>query len=120
MGTVRCTSVGIDGDSLKILFQKRGLNMNEVSSNIGYDACYISRATRTNKMSKPAINLLDSMYNIKFSDYEKREEEESPVEIVPIQDQEKEETRINEEMANQLYQIIYSAVYQAVKKAWAE
>lgn len=111
----RVVSIEIDGEKLRKEFEVRNLKLMDASSKCGFEQSYFSKACRTNKITKPAMNLLQQMFNIRYDDYkidEPEQIEESEVKENPI--------TITEDVSNALYDIIYSAVYEAVKKAWSE
>lgn len=114
----RNNSVDIDGQKLREIFDKRGLKMQTVSIDCGYEGSYFSKATRDNKMSKTAIILLQDRYKIYPEDYEP-DKEVVTVEVATVETP-KTEMIISDDTAKLLHQIIYSAVYEAVKKAWTE
>lgn len=110
--------VDIDGRKLKEIFDKRGLKMQDVSIDCGYEGSYFSKATRENRMSKTASILLQDRYKIYPEEYE-QDKEVVTAEVVTVETS-KTEMVISEETAKLLHKIIYSAVYEAVKKAWTE
>lgn len=111
-------SIEIDGQKLRDIFKKRGLYMKDVSRNCGYEDCYFSKASNKNKMSKTASIVLQDRYKIYPEDYEP-DKEVVTVEVATVETP-KTEMVISEETEKLLHKIIYSAVYEAVKKAWAE
>lgn len=114
----RNNCIEIDGKKLKKIFDKRGLKMQDISIDCGYEGSYFSKATRENRMSKTATILLQDRYKIYPEDYEP-DKEVVTVEVATVETP-KTEMVISEETAKLLHKIIYSAVYEAVKKAWAE
>lgn len=114
----RNNSIDIDGQKLKKIFDKRGLKMQDVSIDCGYEGSYFSKATRENRMSKTASILLQDRYKIYPEDYEP-DKEVVTVEVATVETP-KTEMVISEETAKLLHKIIYSAVYEAVKKSWTE
>ena len=57
---------------------------------------------------------MDKIYNIKFDDYK------VPEEVTEVEEVKTTELTITEEVSKALYDIIYSAVYEAVKRALSE
>lgn len=114
----RNNGIEIDGQKLKKIFDKRGLKMQDVSIDCGYEGSYFSKATRENRMSKTASILLQDRYKIYPEGYEP-DKEIVTAEVVTVETP-KTEMVISEETAKLLHKIIYSAVYEAVKKAWTE
>lgn len=106
--------IQIDPDKLTTEFEKRNLVKGDVSEAMGHNRNYMSDTIRRKTISKHAVVFLHKNYNIDLKDYEviqeeKREENPKPEEV------------FLKDMTNkQAYRLIYSAVYHAVKKAWAE
>lgn len=117
----KITSVEIDGEKLRKEFIIRNLLFSDVASSCGFEKSYFSKACRFNRISKPAINLIDRIYNIKYEDYKIDDPiDEVVADEVKTVDNSFTITEITEGASKALYDIIYSAVYEAVKKAWAE
>ena len=75
---------------------------------------YISDVVRRKTILRHAVVFLHKNYNIELKDYEAVQEEKKA-------DKPKREERAMKDMTDkQMYQLIYSAVYHAVKKAWSE
>lgn len=101
--------VEVNFGKLKEQFKKRGLNSSKAGVELGYSANYFANVRARGKMSKSATILLDRVYGIKESDYVVQDEQEVKVEAISPQiDYDK------------LYEVIYSAVYQATKMALKE
>lgn len=111
-------SIEINGAKLRREFEVRNISLIDVSERCGFDATYFSKVCRSNRIRKPAAKLLEQMYNIKYEDYKIDEPEEEKSEVHEVT----KETSliITEDTKNVLRDIIYSAVYEAVKKAWSE
>lgn len=105
----------INGEKLKREFGKRNISLLEASQTCGFEASYFSKVCRANKITKYAAHLLDHTYNIKYDAYK-----EDGVKKEEVINKSADEFTITEEVSNALYKIIYSAVYEAVKKAWSE
>ena len=111
----RVVSIEIDGEKLRKEFEVRNLKLMDASNKCGFEQTYFSKSCRMNRITKPAMNLLQQMFNIRYEDYkidEPEQIEETEVKENPI--------TITEDVSKALYDIIYSAVYEAVKKAWSE
>lgn len=112
----RCVPIVINGEKLKKEFDARKLVLSEISEECGYEKSYFSKCTRENRIGKPAILFLARMYNIKFEDYAmdtaKEESKTGPVNDVNF--------TFTEEVSKALHDIIYSAVYEAVRRALSE
>lgn len=117
----RVVAIEIDGAKLAEIFRKRGLKMRDVSIDCGFDGSYFSHKVRENKMPKSAMILLQDRYKIYPSEYEldKPEPEIVQTELVPVMHTKDFEfsLTISEDTAKKLHQIIYSAVYEAMKMA---
>lgn len=109
----RGVAVVINGEKLRKEFEARKLKMCYVSEECGFEKSYFSKCARENKIGKPAIALLDRMYNIRLDDYDV--EDETRTESINTT-----EPVLTEEVSKALYDIIYSSVYEAVKKALSE
>lgn len=115
----RCLTVEIDGAKLLDIFKKRGLKMRDVSKDCGFEDSYFSHKVRENKISKSAMILLQDRYKIYPSEYEldKPEPEIVHADLLPVEVTQSMEFVISDEAAKKLHQIIYSAVYEAMKMA---
>lgn len=121
MKKARNLTVEIDGTKLRDIFKARGLNLSDVSRDCGYDGSYFSHVCRCGKITKPASVLLQDRYKIYLGDYEivKPESEVVQTELVPVMHTKDFEfsLTISDDTAKKLHQIIYSAVYEAMKMA---
>lgn len=105
-------AVVINGEKLRKEFEARKLKMSYVSEECGFEKSYFSKCARENKIGKPAIALLDRLYNIRLDDYDV--EDETRIETINT------EPVLTEEVSKVLHDIIYSAVYEAVRRALSE
>ena len=106
--------IQIDPDKLTKEFKKRNLVKDDVSEEMGHNRNYISDVVRRKTISRHAVVFLHKNYNIELKDYEAVQEEKR-------EERSKREERVLKDMTDkQMYQLIYSAVYHAVKKAWSE
>lgn len=79
-----------------------------MSREMGYAPNYLSTVTKGKTPVSVTLKvLLDKLYGIKIEDYMENE----------AQQHEKQERGLTEEQRNELYKIVYAAVYEAVKKA---
>ena len=106
--------IKIDPDKLTKEFEKRSLVKGDVSEAMGHNRNYMSDTIRRKTISKHAVVFLHKNYNIELKDYgvtqeEKREENPKPEEVF-----------LKDMTDKQMYRLMYSAVYHAVKKAWSE
>ena len=102
------TVIQIDPDKLTKEFEKRNLIKGDVSEAMGHNRNYMSDTIRRKTISKHTVVFLHKNYNIDLKDYE------------VIQEEKREERALKDMTDKQMYRLIYSAVYHAVKKAWAE
>lgn len=121
----RVVNIEIDGTKLAEIFKKRGLKMQDVSRDCGFDGSYFSHKIRENRMTKSAMILLQDRYKIYPNEYEldKPEPEIVSAELLPVEftrQYTEVEFTVSEDTAKKLHQIIYSAVYEAVKLALNE
>ena len=106
--------IQIDPDKLTKEFEKRNLIKGDVSEEMGHNRNYISDVVRRKTIPRHAVVFLHKNYNIELKDYEAVQEEKR-------EERSKREERVLKDMTDkQMYQLIYSAVYHAVKKAWSE
>ena len=105
----------IDGVKLREELKKRNLTGKQVETECGFGISVINHYIRDNRISKMAVEILRMKYNILFDDYKIDEvKPESPVtEVVQV-------SSINEDDWKQLYKVIYSATYEAMKRALSE
>ncbi len=115
----RGKTVAINGEALRAELKKRGLLGVTVSKAIGYDQTYISHAIRHNTIAKTAMMLLQTMYNINPDIYVVKEEpkpEEVKAEVVEVV----QHSGLTDDDFQKLYKVIYTAVYEATKRALSE
>lgn len=107
--------VKFDSEELYKIFKERGLQCTKLAKEMGVNSSYFSNARTRGTINEMAVNLLEAKYNIPRSRYviveEQKKEEDNDV---------KKRTNITEEMKKELYEILYSAVYEGVKKALNE
>lgn len=117
MGKSRVVREPINGEVLRAEFNTRGVTLLDASVKIGYDESYLSKAIRQGLMPKSTMLLIQAMYNIDPEIYLIKEEPEkvetSVVEVV-------QHTGLTEEDFQKLYKVIYTAVYEATKRALSE
>ena len=106
--------VKIDGDKLRDIFSTRGLNPNDLSEKLGYARPYLTTCARKGYISAPCMRML-MQYNIQLDDIAVDE----PEEVVPEEpEKEVESTPLFD--YDRLGEVIYKAVYAAVKAAWED
>lgn len=114
----------IDAEKLDAEIKKRGLERQVISIEMGMNTGYLSSCMNPKswqdgktKISKTVALLLKSMYNIDRSSYEYTEPvvEEKPVEEV-VENPDLIKNMTGEQLSN----LIYKAVYSAVKHAWED
>ena len=117
MGSTK--TVAINADALRAELKKRSINMGTVSIAIGYDKTYISHALRDNRIARSAVLLLQTMYNINPDSYVVKEEpklEEVKAEVTEVV----QHVGLTDDDFKKLYNVIYSAAYEATKRALSE
>lgn len=108
--------INVDGKKLADAFKKRGMPYSQAARECGYESNYFAKAAYRGKMSKSAAVMLQALYRMERTEYEP---ESNPVTIGPGSEvQTADNTRTVD--FDSLYNVIYEAVYQAVKKAWSE
>lgn len=107
--------IKFDSEELYKIFRERGLQSSKLAKEMGVNQSYFSNAKKRGTINEMAVLLLESKYNIPRSRYViaegQKKEEDNNVE---------QKTNITEEMKKELYEILYSAVYEGVKKALNE
>lgn len=107
----------INGEALRAEFKTRGVKLMDASVKIGYEESYLSKAIRQGLMPKSTMLLIQAMYNIDPEIYLIKEEPEkvetSVVEVV-------QHSGLTDDDFQKLYKVIYSAVYEATKRALSE
>lgn len=105
----------IEWAKLEREFEKRGLTASNVALELGYARGYFAgRKNEKDTLPIAVVRMLEKLYDIRPEEYEAKEEPDVvPVAPPPvIQPFELDYAR--------LYNIMYEAVYNAVKKAWSE
>ncbi len=105
------TSIKIDRDKLEKAVRKRGMTMADASREIGRNENYLANLKHYGTISKASMVTMEKVLNIKQEEVEFCDEQEQPEELpalAPALDLDK------------LYEIIYTAVYHAVKQAWKD
>ena len=110
--------VKIDGEKLYKEIRERGLTTVKLCKDLGVNSGYFSNAKYRGAIANLAVVALESRYGIMRDSYIIKEED-TAVQVVEVV-KEKETDFFSEENMQKFYQVIYSAVYEAVKKAWSE
>ena len=123
--------VEINGDKLYALLKEykanNGVCMSSLGRELGYNPSFFGQSIHNNALSKVAVYFLESK-GIHFEDYAPDTEPEVPEVVEPILDlDELEETDnltqtepllLKNMTADEFAKLIYTAVYEAVSKAW--
>lgn len=105
----------VDWAKLEREFEKRGLNASEVAVELGYAKGYFSGCKYEGRSLSVAVKrMLEKLYDIRPDEYEVKEEPATVPTTPPPVIQSVELDYVK------LYNIMYEAVYNAVKKAWSE
>ena len=123
----------VDGIRLRALLDATGVSLAQISRDMGYGNTALNNKVKRGYLMAVDAKYLEIVYGITPKQYEivspdQKSEDETPeishegrltqTEIqVAIEKAIKEHEPINYE---RLYKVIYSATYEAVKKAWAE
>ena len=108
----RMQTISIDSAKLKAEFAKRGLLMTDASRGIGLSSNYFACVMhKRNKISIIAANALKREYNIVPEDYTPDSPPNAYVESAAPKDSTE---------ANVLYDIMFKAAYDAMKKVMSE
>lgn len=108
----------INGEALRAEFKARGVTLMDASIKIGYEASYLSKATRDGLMPKSTMLLLQAMYNIDPEIYRVKSEPKEKVETSVVEVVQ--HSGLTDDDLEKLYKVIYSAVYKATKRALEE
>ncbi len=107
--------IKIDSDKLYQQIKERGLTPVKICRDVGVNTGYFSNAKSRGTIANMMIVLLESRYGIPRDTYVVTEEEEvNVVEVVQHDD------FFSEENQQKLYKLVYSAVYNAMKRALSE
>lgn len=101
--------ISVDSEKMRNELKRRGLNMRQVSLEMGRSTGYLKTTLAKGVISIPSIKLIERMYGIKQEDIEIKKEVEK------VEEPKKEELDFDK-----IYEVIYTAVYHAVKQAWKE
>lgn len=109
----------VNGDKLRLCIAKKGLKITFASAQMGFNNNFLSDCARRGFISAVGKVSLESLFGIRYEDYmvEPEKEPEAPAEPEAPKAMEWNPPR---EFWTALYDHIYSAVYEAVKKAWSE
>lgn len=107
MGKTSAHFAKIDGDVLVEELRKRGLDLYQASEEMGYSRKYLHECIKRGTIHPATIRMLNVMYGIKRvnNDEGGAKSEKRSEETIDY---------------GKLYQVIYDAVYTAVKKAWMD
>lgn len=105
----------IDGAKLRAEIEQRGLKISQIERDCGFGQSTFNHYINKNYISKVAREMIAMKYNIQFDSYKKEEVKEVPAVVEVVQ-----HSVFTEEDLQKLYQVIYSATYAAVKRAWSE
>ncbi len=105
----------INGEKLREEFKKRNLKAAQVEKECGFGQSVVNHYIAKNYISKLAKEMFAVKYNIPFEAYKVDEPKEEKKEVVEVV----QHTTFSEEDWKQLYKVIYSATYEAMKHALA-
>ena len=109
--------IKVDRERLYEELRKVGLGPGEASVRLGFGASYISSSSSRGHLSRLCVRLLEKELGIAPDQYVIQEETAPEPEVEEIQAVEEVREVID---YDRLHNVIYDAVYLAVKKAWAE
>lgn len=120
--------VPCDADKLNDSFKRRGLTAQQVAQELGYEKQYFAKVKSRHKITCSVAKMLEIEYRITEDEYKplQIEKEELKEELTAVKNslaRTEEVSAIVEAfnvVNNDLYALVYTAVYEAVKKAWAE
>lgn len=106
-------AVEVDMDKLYQIFKERELKVTLVAKDIGVNGGYFANARTRGTISELVVTALEVHYNIPRSKYVIVHKEEEKPEV-------EQDRLFTEKDKVALYELIYSAVYKAMKKALNE
>lgn len=101
----------IDGERFKKEIYKKNRNLQMMSKELGYSRSYLAIAVHSGRLTESVVRMLDQIYGIPRERYEVKESVETDDEVAEIKESLDKDA---------LYELIKRAVYEGVKKAWAE
>lgn len=104
----------IDGEKLYAQFKERGITPAKLCRDLGLNTGYFSNAKYRGNIANMMIVLLESRYGISRDTYIVKDNEVTVVEAT------KSDNFFTEDNMKKLYQIMYSAMYNAVRQALNE
>lgn len=99
---VNSGKIRFDGEKLRLELVRRDVTMKRASLELGFNASYIEKLCHVGEMRQSVASGLENLYLIKPESYIIKDEE--PKNEMPTN-------------YNELYKVIYAAVYEAIKKA---
>lgn len=100
-------TVKLDGEKLREAIFVRDLNYKDINDALHVAHGYIQRVIRRNTISNKKMVQLEKFCGIKPEEY-------------VLEDQDTIDSKIDPEMKKELSDLIYKAVYTAVKRAWED
>lgn len=105
--------VTIDGQKLNELIEETGKSISKISRELGHSDGVLRMAIKRGTLAVSDVVLLESKFKIKRNLYVISQDKEPEAEVNT-------DTVFTDDALNSLYKIIYSAVYNAFKKALEE
>lgn len=102
--------IKIDGEKLRKEIQLRGLTVTGCAQRIYRAGSTLNNALARNAINKDIADALEGLCNIPLSMYK----------IPDAEEETSKEEKTSGFDYDEMYKMIYSAVYEAVKKAWSE
>lgn len=102
-------TINIDPERFAEAFKKRNLTFSETSVFCGFGNTYFTQCKNRGVIGKPAAKMLEQLYHMDKNEYAITPDpiKETPESLPPVD-------------YDALETVIFKAVYEAVKKAWAE
>lgn len=97
----------VDGEKLREAIFVRDLNYKDINDSLNVAHGYIQRVIRRNTISNKKMVQLEKFCGIKPEEY-------------VLEDQDTIDSKIDPELKKELSDLIYKAVYTAVKRAWED
>lgn len=107
----------VDEKKLRKILKDRGLQLDIVSQEIGFDKSFMAKSLSRGSFSRNALRGLDMRYGIHYDDIKPEEPKQEP-EQMELQVQQDQQENVKIEPID--YQKLFAVVYQAFKKALSE
>lgn len=112
----------IDKEKFRKEITRRGLSLTEASLEIGRASSYLSNIICEGNINKATITVLEKLYNLHYEAYKQTESVPESAQTETSEEPPKGQMtfQLPSMTKDEFWKVIYTAVYEAVKKAWSE